>query len=249
MVLPKIKTLIVEDEPSSQEYISQILDRNFPKLQLVGKAPSVQKAVELIELEQPELLLLDIELTDGMSFEIFDKVSRHDFEVIFVTAFDNYMERAMEHFALGYVVKPIDESRLVKAIQRYVDLKDRVFALNKFRALQDYMKQANPNLLINTGDQHVSVKIGDVIKCVADGNYTHFHMSNNSSLMASNSLKYYDDLFTVKGFFRANRSTLINVKHILSIYKKETIVLSNKDTVQVSKRKRASLSDLITSIS
>ncbi len=249
MVASKIKTLIVEDELSSQQFISQILERNFSHLDVVGAAQSVKDAVALIEREQPELLLLDIELSDGTSFEIFDKVSKHDFEVIFVTAFDNYVERAMEHFALGYVVKPVDETKLVKAIQRYIDLKDRVFALNKFRALQDFMTQSNPNLLVNTGDQHVSVKIGDVIKCVADGNYTHFHMANSRPLMASNSLKYYDDLFTIKGFFRANRSTLINVKHILSIYKKETIVLSNKDKVQVSKRKRSSLNDLISSIS
>jgi len=100
-------------------------------------------------------------------------------------------------------------------------------------------------LLIKTGYQHIAVKLNEIIKCEADGNHTYFYLDNNKKYLASNTLKYYEGLLSSKGFFKAHRSILVNINYIVSIYKKETLVLKNNDKVHVSVRNKSNLSKLI----
>lgn len=104
-------------------------------------------------------------------------------------------------------------------------------------------------LLIHIGDEHIAINTNDILKCEADGNYSIFILVNKSKYLASKSLKYYESLLSKKGFFRANRFTLINITHIHSIYKKEAITLSNKEKIIVSIRNKSKLFELIKSLS
>ncbi|WP_159025745.1 LytTR family DNA-binding domain-containing protein [Aquimarina sp. Aq78] len=104
-------------------------------------------------------------------------------------------------------------------------------------------------ILVHIGNEHIAVDINDIIKCEADGNYSLFTASNKSTYLVSKSLKYYEGLLSKKGFFRANRSTLININQIHSIYKKEAITLSNKERIVVSIRNKPKLIELIKSLS
>jgi two-component system LytT family response regulator len=240
----KIKTIIVEDCKESLILLSSIIQNNFSHIEITETASNINDALKKINLIKPELVLLDIELTDGYSFEILEQLPKIDFEVIFVTAFDNFHKKAMDYYALNYITKPIDKQKLVNTINHYITLRERVFSQAKYNFLKSFLKEDKPYFLIHTGKEHISVRISDIIKIQADGNYAKFFLKNNTYL-ASNSLKYYEGLFLNKGFFKPNRSTLINLDHIRSIYKKESIKLSNNDNVLVSIRNKNKLTDLL----
>ncbi|MEE9364393.1 MAG: LytTR family DNA-binding domain-containing protein [Cellulophaga sp.] len=249
MVLsPKIKTLIIEDDYEAQNYLKSILNDNFTAIEIIGYADSIEASVTLINTQNPELILMDIILKDGNSFEIFNKIHTHDFEVIFVTAHDNYIKKAIEHYAFSYILKPVDESALIKSVLRYINLKERLYSKNKFQLLSNFLSIKNSQFLVQIGYNHISIKINEVLKCIADGNYTYFHLETGKSLHASKPLKYYEELLTEKLFFKANRSCLINTIHIDSIYKRETIILKNNDKINVSTRNKSKLIDLINSL-
>lgn len=244
----KIKIMIIEDNKESLNLLTTIIEHNFTQIEIAGTASTIVDALRKINTIKPELVLLDIELKDGYSFEILDQLPNLDFEIIFVTAFDNFHKKAMDYYALNYITKPILESKLVNTIHRYTSLKERLFTKAKYDLLQSFLKKNSPFFLINTGKEHISLKISDIIKIEADGTYTYFFLENKSYL-ASNSLKHYEALFAEKGFFKPNRSTLVNLEHVKRIYKKESIILSNNDSIPVSVRNKSKLKDLLNQLS
>lgn len=246
---PKINTIIIEDDSHAQEYLASLLKKNFSQLEFQGFADSIQKSVELIETVKPELVFMDIELTDGLSFEIFNRINYQDFEVIFVTAFENFIQKAIDHYAFSYIIKPIEETKVVNTVNRYLRLQERLFSKKKIELLSNFIEKNDARFLLHIGNEHISVKVGDIVKCEADGNYTRIVLMDGKEHLASNYLKYYEDLLEHKGFFKAHRSVLINISFIASIYKKETIVLANGDKIHVSTRNKSRLSELIESLS
>ena len=240
-----ISAIIIEDNLEAQEYLADILQKNFPIISIKGYAASVKDAITLINQAHPELVFMDIELIDGLSFEIFDTIKNPDFEVIFITAFQNFIQKALEHFALNYITKPIDPSKLIATINHYLQLKQRLFNTEKFELLKNLTQNKNGQLLIQTTNEHILIKIATVIKLEADGNYTYLFLDDGRKLLASKSLKYYESLLPETSFFRAHRSAIININHIVSIYKKETIILTNQDRIHVSTRNKSKLIQLI----
>ncbi|MCP4970964.1 MAG: response regulator transcription factor [Arcobacter sp.] len=246
---PKIKTIIIEDNHSALDYLSSILLSNFNSIKIVGKAESISKAITLINREKPELIFMDIELQDGLAFEIFKQLKHQEFEVIFVTAFDNFIKKAIDHYAFSYIIKPYEPKEIIALVSRYNKLKKRMFSINKLQSFSNFLLSKDSYFLLHVGNKHISIKTSSILKCVADGNYTAFHLNNGKKYLASNSLKYYKELLCEKGFFKAHRSVLVNISYIESIYKKETIILKNNDKIHVSFRNRTNLSNLINSLS
>ncbi len=247
--IAKIKTIIIEDDPNAQEYLASILSRNCKDIQIIGYADRVEKAINLINKENPELVFMDIELKDGLAFEIFDTIKNPNFEVIFITAYDNFIKKAIDHYAFSFIVKPIEQEKLITTVNRYINLKERLFTISKYNLLSNFLNTQDSNLLLHTGKEHVSIKITSIIKYIADGNYTQFHLNDGKVYLASNSLKYYNDLLADKRFFKAHRSIVINIDFIESIYKKETIILKNKEKINVSVRNKPHLMKLINMLS
>ncbi|MEP0263765.1 LytTR family DNA-binding domain-containing protein [Dokdonia sp.] len=245
----QINAIIIEDNIEAQEYLSHIVQNHFPTIRILGCATSVEQSIQLINKTDPELVFMDIELTDGLSFEIFDTIKVPSFEVIFITAFENFMQKALEHFALSYITKPIDIPKLIAAIHHYLQLKQRLFTIEKFELLRDLTQNKNGKLLIQTTNEHVLIKIETIIKLEAEGNYTYIFLDDGRKLLASKAMKYYESLLPEVSFFKAHRSTIININYIASIYKKETIILTNSDKVHVSVRNKGKLMKLIQMLS
>lgn len=245
----KVNTIIIEDQIEARDYLNKILDDNFDRLNVLGYADTITDAVSLIHKHRPELIFMDIELKDGHSFEIFDQLFYHDFEVIFITAFEGFIQKALDHYALNYLIKPVDKEKLISILNRYIGKKERLYNAQKYELLSKFLNIKDSRLMVHTGNQYLSVKIDEVVKCVADGNYTNFYLENGKAFLVSKGLKYYETLLLSKGFFKPNRSVIININFIESIYKKETIILQNKDKINVSQRSKSSLTDLINSLS
>ncbi|WP_025742508.1 LytR/AlgR family response regulator transcription factor [Aquimarina pacifica] len=245
----KIKAIIIEDDSQAQEYLFSILNENFNNIEIKGYADSIEKSVMLINKEKPELVFMDIELKDGLSFEIFNYLNDINFEVIFITAYDHFIQRAIDHFAFSFIVKPIDHQKLIPSVKRYTNLKERLFTQKKYDLFQTFINRENPQFLLHTGNEYISVRVNDIIKFTAEGNYTKFYLLNGETYLASKILKYYYELLKDQGFFKAHRSVVINIDYIASIYKKETILLKNKEKINISARNKPNLSNLIAILS
>lgn len=240
-----VSAIIIEDNIQAQEFLTDIIQTHFSTIQVLGYASSVKASIQLISQTNPELVFMDIELTDGLSFEIFDTIKQPTFEVIFITAFQDFLQKALDHFALNYITKPIDPSKLIGSIQHYLQLKERLFSTEKFELLKNLTQNKNGQLLIQTTNEHILIKIATILKLEAEGNYTYLFLEDGRKLLASKALKYYESLLPEISFFRAHRSVIININHIASIYKKETIILTNQDKVHVSTRNKSKLIQLI----
>ncbi len=245
----KITAVIIEDEEESYYYLKTLLNKNFKHLEIIGWAKEVSFAINLIDTHKPEIVFLDIQIQDGDGFDVLNRIKPYEFEVIFTTGYDNFYQKAMEHYAFQYLLKPINEERLIKTLSKYQTRIESYDSIFKAKYLNAYLKDSNSKLLLHAGNNHILVEMSQIIKCTAEGNFTFFHFEDGSKTLISKSLKYFEELLITKGFFRANRFCIINISKIKSIYKKESIVLNNTQTVHVSVRNKSKLIDLIKNLS
>lgn len=245
----KIKVVIIEDDLDTVKYLEKILIKENEAVSIEGFSCSISDAIDLINKTRPEIVLMDIVLKDGNAFSILDAFPNPNFEVIFISAHGEFMEKALEYYALNFLTKPINANRLLAIFKKYNTFKQRMFEFYKYEMLKEMIHENGKKFLLHIGNKHIAVNFSDIIRCVADGNYTLFYLSDKRNLVASKSLGYYSDLLEKKNFFRASRFDLINLNHITSIYKKETIVLSNNDKVNISTRNKSKLVNMINELS
>ncbi|NQY07307.1 MAG: response regulator transcription factor [Flavobacteriaceae bacterium] len=243
-----IKALIVEDHQESSDYLYDMVTNTFPEIRILAREKTITGALQSIAKYEPSLVFLDIDLEDGLSFAILDKTVYTDFEVVFTTGYDMYYQKAFEYCAFNYLLKPINKDALTKVIEKFKRLVTPTELAQKNTKLSALLNQENPRVIINLGDENIFVPISDIILCEADGSYCEITV-NEKKYLTSKPLKYYEELFENKSFFKANRSVLVNILHITRIHKKETIVLSNKKKVTVSVRNKSLLSELMSNFS
>ncbi len=248
-MIKKTTLHIIEDDHDAKIYLKNIVSENFNNIEIVGISDSVEASIESIKKTSPEIVLMDIILPDGDAFAILDAFSEPAFEVIFISAHGEYLEKALEYYALNFLTKPIDSRRLIRLLDRYTRFKKRMFEMQRYEMLKEIVQENGKKFLLHAGSKHIAIKFSDIIRCEAEGNYTLFYLTGKKKHLVSKPLGYYCDLLEGKDFFRISRFNLINLRHINHIYKKETIILSNNDKVNVSKRNRSKLIALITDLS
>ncbi|MFC5047064.1 LytR/AlgR family response regulator transcription factor [Aquimarina hainanensis] len=239
-----ITSIIVEDQECSSNYLKSVLNDAFPEIRVLAIETSISGALSAIETYRPDLIFLDIYLSDGVSFEVIERTSYTDFEIIFTTAHDTFYQKAFEYCAFNYILKPITAEKLSPIIEKFKKVLPPATINKKKKLLHAFLDKENPRIIINLGDENLFVPIKDIVACKAEGSYCSIVFSNKNHL-TSKPLKYYEELLEGRQFFKANRSTLVNIAHITRIHKRETLILSNNESIKVSVRNRNMLSDLI----
>ena len=233
-----ITAVIVEDEKSSMEYLLSILTKNHSNIQVLASASNVDAAVTMIKKNTPDIVFLDIQLQDGSGFEVLDKLQQAmAFEIIFTTGFLDYKERAMDYFAFYYLNKPIQEHELKKVLDMYF-VKRTSFDVQKYMAFRSQIKTKNQVICVMVKDEYIHIKLEDIIHCEASGNYTFIHTINGKKYLASKNLKRIEDLIEDDAFYRAHRSTLINLRHVTEISKDGIVYMSNEAEIITSVRNK-----------
>ena len=113
-----MRAILVDDEPDGIRTLKKILELNCPEVEIVGTCSSAADAISKLDEVKPELVFLDVRMPGGNGIDMLAELSEIDFEVIFVTAHDEYMLQALQFSAVDYLMKPVDEDRLKEAIQR-----------------------------------------------------------------------------------------------------------------------------------
>jgi two-component system LytT family response regulator len=240
--LKRIRTIIVENEPSLLESFLDILT-GFPSIDLVGSCASVSTAYEQISTLNPDLVFLDIELDGGTAFDVLSRIAYIDFEIVFTTAHHQYAIDAIKMSALDYILKPFDAADIQFAITKLSDKKDRHGSIQHLISNLLIPKENERSIALHTNDGITYMHLSDIIYCRADNNYTVFVSSVESEQMVSFPLKKYDNLLSDKQFFRIHQTYLVNLKFIKKYSKNNggEVILKNGLALPVSRRKKDEL--------
>jgi two-component system LytT family response regulator len=235
-----LKSIIVEDEKSSQITLQNML-LNFCKgVEVVGISGTVDEAIKLIQKEKPDLVFLDIELPEKNGFHLLEYFPEATFEIIFTTAYNQYAVKAFRMSAIDYLLKPIDLDELRLAIEKVAEKK--TFSSNKikYQLLQDNMNNVFNKLALPGRNGSIFVEIADIVRIEADGNYTIFYLKSGTSHVVSKTLRVYDELLSDFNFFRINRKDILNLNHIVELrrHKKMTILASDGRWLTVTESRK-----------
>lgn len=240
-----LTAIIVDDEKGATQSLSNIIRAKCPNIEIAATADSVQKAMNVIGSVKPDIIFLDIQLGNESGFDLLEKTGQHDFEVIFVTAYDKYAIRAIKFAALDYLLKPIDANELVAAVSKAEEKRNQSLKNNSLSVLLNNRQKesAGQTIGLPTMQGFDFVEITDIIRAESTGNYTTFFLKNNKKIFVSRLLKEFEELLADLNFFRVHQSHLINLKYIKQYHKGERgeLVMSDNSVVPVSKRKKAEL--------
>ena len=240
-MLQKIQSVIIDDEHSDIEALKSFLEIYCPEVENIGEASSIEEGKILIKKSNPELIFLDIELPDGLGFEILDKNHYLDFDVIFTTAHQEFALRAFEFSAIHYLLKPISFHELVEAIKRYKHNKNSLYQEMKFDIMREALNNEFKRIVLPTSDGFEVFKIDDIIRCEAEGCYTRFYIENiDSQVLVSTSLGVYDKLLSDLYFCRVHNKHLVNLKHIKKYVRSKGghIIFDDGTNVAISERRK-----------
>ena len=225
----KIRAIIVDDENDARESIRLILEKFYNNdVEILASVPSIKEAVSAIISIKPELVFLDIEMPKENGLQLFDYFrDGHDFEVIFVTAFQEYALKAFRYAALDYLLKPVDYRELGEALERF---KRRTF-INPEVKIATYFNNLNNDLEINrkiilpskTG--YNIVRLSTIVYCQAEHNYCTIFTNDGKTVTISSSLKNLEDMLPQDVFFRAHKSFLVNLNFVKSYDRKKGVLV------------------------
>jgi len=237
-----LKTIIVEDEQTSREILKNYLTKYCPSVEVVGEAENIDDALVLIRNNELDMVFLDVEMPYGSGFDLLEKLGNTNFEVVFVTAYNQYAIDALNKHASYYLLKPISIDELIKAVDYVTEIKIKENQLQN-SVLTPKSNPVDQKITIPTQDGFEVLQMRDIIYCKADDNYTELYLNNNQKKLVSKTLKYFEDSLKESGFARIHKSFLVNVAYIAS-YKKGkggTLYLSNGKELSVSASKKATL--------
>lgn len=222
-----MKTLIVDDELLARRIIRKIVSENFPSFEFTTEAANLKDAIEIITTEKPDLIFLDIQLKDKNSFEIFEHLDHSNLNIIFVTAYEQYAIKAFEVGAKHYVLKPLEESKLVEATQKVIKQ-----ISNKNNELGKITIPYNSDFKI--------LETHKIVFAQADGAYCKIFMKDKSEEYISKPLNFIEEkLKDFSSFFRVHKSFIVNGAYISSIARdKSTILLNTGDSLPVARSRR-----------
>ncbi|MGB8192304.1 MAG: response regulator [Chitinophagaceae bacterium] len=239
-----MKAILVDDEPDGIRTLKKMLERHCPQVEVAAVCSSAAIAKTQITAIKPDVVFLDIQMPGQTGLELLTEISPKDFEVVFVTAYNEYMLQALQYSAADYLLKPVDEDRLIEAVER-VEKRlaegkkdERTNAL-----LHNLGKTGSPadmRLCLPTMKGFMVLKLEEIIYCEAERSYTVFHLEGNKTITVSKPLLEYDQLLKDTSFLRIHKSFLVNLYHVKEYQRGEggVVIMSNNAEIEVSRRKK-----------
>ncbi len=247
-----IKAVIIDDEENARITLASYLKSYCPEVTILGEADSVKSGFAAITKLQPDVIFLDVMLSDGSGFNLLNRFENINFKIIFVTSFSQYAIKAFKYSAFDYILKPIDIDELLDVVKR---LKSETLAPADNNAKLDFLQstmnkeeQSFKKIVLSTNNSLYVIEIDQIMHCEAQESYTLFYLSNETKLLVSRTLKEYEELLQEHQFVRIHKSHLVNFSYITRFMNQDggCVVLKNGSTLPVSFRKKDVVVKLIT---
>ena len=247
-----ITAIIIDDEPKSVFTLNSFLQEYCKNVFVAGNANSAKNGKELIEAVKPQLIFLDIEMPLGSGFDLLQSLPTIDFEIIFITAYNQYAINAFRFSALDYLLKPLRITQLVEAVDKACKRINEKTDSRKYELLLNNLKEQNivkqKITFIDRGQQYF-VSMDEIIYLVADGNYTNVH-TESKIFLSSKNLKEFEDILPDKIFCRIHHGHIVNTKFILKVNKGRGGFVTMKDgtKLEIAIRRKEAFMELYSKI-
>jgi len=235
--------IIVDDDNNCIKALKGILNDYIPFIQVTGTANTIGEAVKLIHAGQVDVVFLDVEIQDEVGFDLFKFIPAPKFEVIFTTAHEKYMMKAIKSSCFDYLLKPIDIQELISTMSRLEAKKSQtLYTAQRAEALMNNVSVSNKKikkLAIPVKDGMQLINVPSIIYLEGDAKYTTLYLDNNERYVSSKNIGEFEEMLDADIFFRCHRSWIVNLKHVSKYLKQESqVMLSNQKLIDVSVRKR-----------
>lgn len=213
-----IRAIIIEDEAIALDNLLQLIRQTGEQVSILATMETVEESVEwLSNNAAPDLIFMDIQLKDGISFSIFEKV-KITVPVIFITAFDHYMIQAFDHSGIEYLLKPLDLSELTRAIRKYRNLQQHF--LQHYEQLIDFLgnkeAQRKTRIVVKKGVEFHSIVLEEVAYFFTEQKVSFLVTREGKKYLVDKNLKELEEELDPKKFYRANRKFIVNINCIKS---------------------------------
>jgi two-component system LytT family response regulator len=241
-----INAIHIEDEPRNVELLANLLHQYCADtIRLCGNAGNKKDALALIEKTNPQLVYLDIELTNGNAFELLEELNEKglfNFQVVFITAFNEYAVKAFRYNAVDYLLKPISINELKEASNKVISKillhAGNGAALNAIKQVK--LNLNNHKIGLPDADGIVFISINDIIKVEARAGYSVLYLTKNKKITSTKNLKDIEEMLPESSFLRVHHSWIINIQYLRKYYrgKNSYVELDDNSKVMVSSRKK-----------
>ena len=243
-MITSFRTILVDDEPRGLNSMEKLLEMNCPDVNIVASCNSVDSAIEKISQLDPDLMFLDIAMPVKNGFDLLKEIKDPRFEVIFVTAYNQFMIEAFHFSAIDYLVKPVDDELLINAVNRAKKRISEKAGSKNIEALLHNLQQRNSpdhmKLCLPSMKGFQVASLNDILYAESHGNYTNFHIVNQHPVCTSKPIHEYEELLADAGFVRIHKSCIVNLLHVKEYVKGDggTVILSNGHEAEVARRKK-----------
>jgi two-component system LytT family response regulator len=245
-----ISAVIIEDEPIFQEILKKAIVQTGLNISIDGICNSKREAKKILPKVNPQLIFLDVELVDGKGVDLLDELDCSEIEIIFTTSHDKYAINAIKNNAADYLLKPIKEKELKKAIEKVAKRLQEKETLKQASKLQGYLdkikndQQQDSKLMVPTKDGMIFLKVNEIVRLQSESNYTLFYLIGNKKVLVAKTLKNFEEKLMSYNFMRVHQSHLINLAHMKEIDHGDNFVLmTDGSKVEISKRKKKEFMD------
>ncbi len=238
-----VTAIIIEDEEKGIINLQNMLKDHCKNVEVIGIARSIAEGRSLFnDLEvMPDVAFLDIDLPDGLVFQLLNDLRPVSFDVIFVTAYNKFAVQACAYSSIGFISKPIDPEAFVDAVDR-IQPRGSVNMDKRLEVFQNYMN--NPNaftkMSISALDGIYFVNIKDILRFEAEDNYTHIYLESGERITASKTIKAYEDMLAPFNFYRVHKRHVINLNYMRKFVKGDGgyLIMAADMKIEVSRRRR-----------
>jgi two-component system LytT family response regulator len=214
----KINAILIDDEPRGLGSLQKLLQLNCPEVDVTACCTDVEDAKNKISTLRPGLVFLDIAMPGKTGFDLLQELPEINFEIIFVTAHNNYMIQAFHFSAVDYLLKPVEDDLLIRAVKRAARRLENNRAGSQMETLlYNMQQQSNPQkmkLCIPSLKGFQVIEIDEIIYCEASSNYSNFYFADRPVICSSKPIHEYETLLEDCNFVRIHKSFLVNMQHI-----------------------------------
>ena len=247
-----LKAVIIDDEPDAVNSIELIINEYCNNVTVIGKAYSALEGKEVILSKKPDLVFLDIEMPRGNGFDMLEMIPDRNFDIIFITAYNNWAIKAFKYNAIDYVLKPIDIDDFINAINKVENSRgsgnNNNFPVDNYKELLLSLTNKTLNkIAISTSEGIEYIEITKIIRFEGDGSYSKVYIIDQPYILVSKNLKEFQELLEDIDFFRTHNSHLINLSFVKKYVMKDGGHIEMKDNtiVPISRRKKEAFVDVM----
>lgn len=246
--MSSINSVIIDDESFNRELVKDFILKLNPAYNIIGEADNIEDGYELINRFKPDLVFLDIKMPGGSGFDLLERFKTYNFEVVFITGFDEYAIKAFEFNALDYVLKPIDQSKFRKTLDNVKARFDNRLSniANLTSVMKSYEKGSTyiTKIPVHYHDEVILLGIEQLMYVQSEEGYTTFFTIGSEKYVSSRKLSDFEFIINnFPGFIRINKGVYVNLHYIKAYSKGETCVIKlfNDVSFEVSRRKKTEI--------